>query len=68
MAARESIAENTIICEYSGEVCSKKDIKIGNDSIFTLIITHFAKTSLDIAPSQFGNISRFISGISRKQL
>lgn len=38
--------------------------KVDNDSIFTLLVTGSSKEDLNITPSLFGNMSRFICGVN----
>jgi hypothetical protein len=37
-----------------------------NNSIYSLLRTARSKTSLDICPMKFGNISKFLCGINNK--
>ena len=65
--ANTFIKENTLICEYAGDVLTFKDFcnkKIENDSNMDLIITPQSETSLIICPNKHSNIARFISGIN----
>ena len=39
-------------------------MKVNNDSIFTLLVTGSSTNDLNITPSRFGNMSRFISGVN----
>ena len=32
--------------------------------MFSLIINHYAESSLDIAPAKFGNLALFVSGLA----
>lgn len=59
----------TIISEYVGEVVTARTSLLWrtNDSIFSLLRTPHSKTSLDICPHKFGNISKFLCGINNKQ-
>ena len=68
MRALEYISIGTLICEYVGEVLTARGSlkRKQNDSIFSLIRTPHSRTSLDICPHKFGNISRFFSGINNK--
>lgn len=56
----------TIITEYVGEVVTaRKSLQWkANDSIFSLVRTSHSRTSLDICPTGFSNISKFICGIN----
>lgn len=66
MEALTFIERGTIICEYAGEVCRHRDTlkKVNNDSIFTLLVAGSSQKDLNIAPSRFGNMSRFICGVN----
>ena len=66
MEATAFIERGTIICEYAGEVSRHRDtlMKVNNDSIFTLLVTGSSTNDLNITPSRFGNMSRFISGVN----
>lgn len=69
MRALEFIPVFTIITEYVGEVVTSRQSLIwkSNDSIFSLIRTPRSKTSLDICPNRFANISKFLCGINNSQ-
>lgn len=56
----------TILCEYTGEVVSSRHSlsETSNDSIFSLLDTSHSKTSLDICPTHYGNLSKFMCGIN----
>lgn len=64
--AVEDIKKNTLICEYTGEVCllRKKLFDFSNDSIMELIRHPSSSSSLVICPEKKGNIARFLSGIN----
>ena len=63
--ALDEMVTNTLICEYTGEVClARNRLFDENDSIMDLIHTPTSDTSLVICPEKFGNLARFISGIN----
>lgn len=64
--ALDFIPAGTIISEYVGEVVnSRKSLEWKtNDSIFSLLRTSHSRTSLDICPYRFANISKFLCGIN----
>ena len=63
--ALDEMVTNTLICEYTGEVClARNRLFDDNDSIMDLIHTPTSDTSLVICPEKFGNLARFISGIN----
>jgi len=65
--ALDEMITNTLICEYTGEVClARNRLFDDNDSIMDLIHTPTSDTSLVICPEKFGNLARFISGINNK--
>ena len=65
--ALDEMVTNTLICEYTGEVClARNRLFDDNDSIMDLIHTPTSDTSLVICPEKFGNLARFISGINNK--
>lgn len=65
MKAAEEIKKNSLICEYTGEVCYlRKKLFDTNDSIMELIRNPSSSSSLVICPEKKGNIARFISGIN----
>lgn len=69
MRAVQTIPKDTLICEYVGEVISKRTaIKndITNDSLMELITTNDADTSMLIRPQKYTNIARFINGINNE--
>ena len=66
------IKENTLICEYTGNVLTyKKFCNLDeegpikkNNSIIDLTVTPNSETSLIICPYKYSNIARFLSGIN----
>ena len=65
--ALDEMVTNTLICEYTGEVClARNRLFDDNDSIMDLIHTPTSDTSLVICPEKYGNLARFISGINNK--
>jgi hypothetical protein len=62
----EEIPARTILCEYAGEVISSRHslTETNNDCIFGLLNTLRSNTSLDICPTKYGNLSKFICGIN----
>jgi hypothetical protein len=63
--ALDEMVTNTLICEYTGEVClARNRLFDDNDSIMDLIHTPTSDTSLVICPEKYGNLARFISGIN----
>lgn len=65
--ATRFIQKGTIVCEYVGEVISKRTAinrDIINDSLMELFVTNDADTSLLIKPECYTNIARFINGIN----
>ena len=65
--ALDEMVTNTLICEYTGEVClARNRLFDDNDSIMDLIHSPTSDTSLVICPEKFGNLARFISGINNK--
>ena len=68
------IQENTLLCEYTGNVITLQDYykKLKNkeieknDSIMDLVITPFSETSLIICPYSYANLGRFFSGVNNK--
>ena len=63
MKARSRIEEDTLICEYSGEVNIEKfNIGEPDDDIMILLSSHSSYHSLWIKPSKRGNLARFING------
>jgi len=65
--ALDEMVTNTLICEYTGEVClARNRLFDDNDSIMDLIHTPTSDASLVICPEKFGNLARFISGINNK--
>ena len=54
----------TLICEYSGKVDYRANIKIDNDSLMGLANNENDEYNLDIIPNEVSNIARFISGIN----
>jgi len=65
--AVKDIPKGTIICEYVGQVISKRTAinnNIDNDSLMELFVTNDADTSLLILPKECTNIARFINGIN----
>ena len=65
--AKTFIEENTLICEYVGDVFTFKDFcnkQIDNDSNMDLILTPQSETSLVICPFKNSNIARFLSGVN----
>ena len=64
----EVIKENTLICEYCGDVdVANKRIFDENDSIMCLLRTPKSSTSLVICPTFNANLARFISGINNSK-
>jgi hypothetical protein len=65
--ATDTIAKNTFICEYSGEVQYANKITSSSDSLMELKkIGNLA--TIDILPDNISNIARFISGINNKTM
>ena len=72
--ANTYIQENTLLCEYTGNVITLQDYykKLKNkeieknDSIMDLVITPFSETSLIICPYSYANLGRFFSGVNNK--
>ena len=67
MIATAKIETGTIISEYGGEVMNSKEVvkeQNRNDSVFRLVVGNESKSSLDVCPINYSNISRFISGIN----
>lgn len=67
--AIQIIPKDTIICEYVGEVISKRTAirnNIENDSLMELVTTNDADTSLLIRPERYTNIARFINGVNNE--
>ena len=72
--ANTYIQENTLLCEYTGNVITLQDYykKLRNkeieknDSIMDLVITPFSETSLIICPYSYANLGRFFSGVNNK--
>ena len=65
--ALDEMVTNTLICEYTGEVClARNRLFDDNDSIMDLIHSPTSDTSLVICPEKFGNLARFLSGINNK--
>ena len=63
--ALDEMVTNTLICEYTGEVClARNRLFDDNDSIMDLIHTPTSDTCLVICPEKYGNLARFISGIN----
>lgn len=66
--ANTKIFNNTLICEYSGNVFFLKDVykkgKEENDSIMDLILTPTSDSSLVICPYSHANLGRFLSGVN----
>lgn len=63
----KDIPKGTVICEYVGEVISKRIAihhNTDNDSLMELFVTNDADTSLLIRPQSYTNIARFINGIN----
>ena len=66
------IKENTLICEYTGNVLTYKkfcnldeeDPIKKNNSIIDLTVTPNSETSLIICPYKYSNIARFLSGVN----
>ena len=63
--ALDNISQNTIVCEYSGEVSLLRNKLLSeNDSIMDLIISPNSDSSLIILTEIYGNLARFLSGIN----
>lgn len=65
--AIKEIPRGTIICEYIGEVISKRTAittSSDNDSLMELFVTNDADTTLLIRPQINTNIARFINGVN----
>ncbi|CAD8208577.1 unnamed protein product [Paramecium octaurelia] len=63
--AVQPIANNTLICEYAGEVFRFADqVYSTSDSMMSLLETNFAATSLVIIPQKYGNLAKYLSGIN----
>jgi hypothetical protein len=61
------IPKRTLICEYTGVVKRYRELVFSeNDSIFTLLRTGRAETTLSILPEKYGNIAKYISGVNNK--
>ncbi|CAD8194750.1 unnamed protein product [Paramecium pentaurelia] len=63
--AVQPIVNNTLICEYAGEVFRFADqVYSTSDSMMSLLETNFAATSLVIIPQKYGNLAKYLSGIN----
>lgn len=60
------IPARTLLCEYVGEVLSSRHSlsETSNECIFSLLNTSHSRTSLDICPTRYGNLSKFVCGIN----
>ena len=63
-----NIPKGTIICEYIGEVITKRKALefVDNDSLMELSPGMDADSSLIIRPQRFTNMARFINGVNNK--
>lgn len=64
--AGKDIPKGTIICEYIGEVITKRQAQheLHNDSLMDLMMGINADSSLVIKPEKYTNMARFINGVN----
>ena len=65
VVADSFIPKNSLICEYAGEVYPRRYALFSdNDSIFELTLDKQTFDSVDVVPSQYCNIGKYISGVN----